>query len=99
MDIQIRDLKAVTYPNLGRYVYADLASGKHAVFVAIEDGGGALRNAPAVQVIVQNASHRVWRGMGKRFPTIEAAVANYRTPEIRALIRAAAELAPTAVAA
>lgn len=33
------------------------------------------------------------RGMGKHFPTIEAALTNYKTAEIRAMIAHAAELA------
>lgn len=45
-----------------------------------------------ISVIVQNASHRAWRGLGKRFDDIATAIANYKTPAIKAMISKAAEL-------
>lgn len=85
MDILVKQAKAETYTNLGRYFYCDMTSGKHTVLVCVKPRG--------LQVIVQNDSHRVWRGMGKDFPSVEAAVANYKTPAIRAMIQHAAQLA------
>lgn len=83
--IQIISAKEQTYPNLGRYFYVDLASGKHSVSIAVRPNG--------LQVIVQNASNRAWRGMGKSFADKAAALAAYKTPEIRAMIEKAVELA------
>jgi hypothetical protein len=86
--VQIIETKAKTYPNLGRYFFAELSAGKHKAMVTV---------APNyLQVIVQNASNRAWRGMGKRFTNTEAALAAYKTAEIRAMIQAAADLSAAA---
>lgn len=82
--IEIKDTKVETYSNLGRYFYADMSNGKHSLAVAIKPHG--------VQVVVCNASHRAWRRMGKEFPTMDAALAYYRTDAIRAMLTRAAEL-------
>ena len=74
--------------HLGRYFYAELECGKHAVLVVVKPKG--------LQIIVQNEQHRVWRGLGKEFATLEAAVANYRTPAIREMIAEAVRLAQPA---
>lgn len=39
-----------------------------------------------VQVIVDNASHRAFRGMGKTFTTFEDALSNYKSPKLKAMI-------------
>jgi len=84
MQIQVKSAKHETYKNLGRYFYASMEAGKHSLTVAI---------APEhVQVIVENAANRAWRGMGKRFENMAAALGNYKTPEIRAMLQAAEEL-------
>lgn len=44
-----------------------------------------------VQVCSQNASHKVWRGMGKRFDNLQAALAGYKSSAMRAMIQAATE--------
>lgn len=84
MEILVKSAKAETYSNLGRYFYADMQSGKHCVFVCVKPRG--------IQVIVQNDAHRVWRGMGKEFPSVEAACANYKTGAIKAMIQHANQL-------
>jgi hypothetical protein len=43
-----------------------------------------------VQVCNQNASHKVWRGMGKRFNNLQAALTNYKSAAMRSMIEAAA---------
>ena len=51
----------------------------------------------AVRVCVQNASNRAYRmGVGKAFPSFDAAVAAYKSADVRAIIRAAADLCATA---
>jgi hypothetical protein len=79
--IEIVKTNVTVFPNLGRYFFADLSCGKHNISVSM--------SPTEVRVIVQNASNRAWRGMGKTFPSIDAALANYKTPAVRAMIRAA----------
>jgi hypothetical protein len=84
MNVQLLAAKAEHYSNLGRYFYAEMVSGKHHASFAF---------APDyVQVCVHNASNRVWRGMGKRFATVEAAIANYKTAAVRSMIEEAARM-------
>jgi hypothetical protein len=84
--ILIKRSEAKVYPNLGGlYFTAELESGKHSAIVVCRARGG-------LQVIVQNAANRCWKGMGKSFPTGEAALAAYKTPEIRAMISEALRL-------
>lgn len=45
-----------------------------------------------VSVLVLNASHKAYRGMGRQFPTVAAAVAGYKTESVQAMIRHAADL-------
>jgi len=42
-----------------------------------------------LQVICQNACHKVWRGAGRFFPTAAAAFAGYKSAEMKAIIQAA----------
>lgn len=64
----------------GTYVQA--TCGNVSALVCIQSHG--------VQVICQNAAHKVWRGMGRRFESVELALANYKSGEMRAIIQAAA---------
>lgn len=68
--------------NSGLYVNA--TCGKVSALVAI--------NHFEIRVIVQNASHKVWRGQGKGFRTAAEAVANYKSAELKAIISAANDL-------
>lgn len=87
MDIQVVKSEHKTYQNLGRYFYSEMRAGKHHVTVAV---------APKyLQVIVHNASNRCWRGMGKQFPNLAAALAYYKTPEVRAMLELAVAQAAT----
>jgi hypothetical protein len=88
MLIQIVRDETQSYGNLGTQVrYVQMTSGRHSVLVAIETG-----RWPRVNVVVQNAAHRVWRGAGRYFPTLAEAADHYKTPEIRAMVRHAAEV-------
>jgi len=42
-----------------------------------------------VNVTVNNAMHRAFRGIGKDFTTFEAAIENYKDSKIKAMIQAA----------
>jgi hypothetical protein len=87
--VQVIKTHATTYPNTGRYFFAELAAGQHSIIVTV---------APKyIAVTVQNASNRAWRGPGKNFRTLDAALANYKTAEIRAMLRTAVELSVAAV--
>ena len=51
----------------------------------------------SVRVCVQNSSNRAYRvGVGKVFPSFDAAAAAYKLADVRAIIRAAADLCATA---
>jgi hypothetical protein len=89
--IQIIKTNDTTHTNIGRYFMAEMQSGKHSVIVVV---------APNyLQIVVQNASNRAWRGMGKHFPTLEVALAAYKTAEIRAMISHAVEMSKQTAAA
>lgn len=88
--ILIRRSEAKVYQNLGGlYFTAELESGKHSAIVVVRPRGG-------LQVIVQNAANRCWKGMGKSFQHPELALAAYKTPQIRAMICEALRLAQEA---
>ena len=88
MNVIIAEQMTKTYPNIGRYTHVIGECGKHRATVTV---------APNyINVSVQNAAHRAWRGMGKTFATVEQALANYRTAEIRAIIEAARAAAQVA---
>lgn len=46
-------------------------------------------NSNYVNVTVNNAMHRAFRGIGKDFATFEAAIENYKDSKIKAMIEAA----------
>ncbi len=51
--------------------------------------GAVYITAHGLQVLCMNASHRAWRGGGKHFPTVDAALAGYKSGEMKAIIQAA----------
>lgn len=90
MEIIIKSAKAETYKTLGHYFYVEAQSGKHSATIVIKPTG--------VTVVVENASNRCWRGLGKDYQSVEVAVAAYKTPAIQGMIREAAALAAQPVA-
>lgn len=70
------------------YLYVEMVCGKHSALVVVCRGA-----TNYVQVIVQNAMNRAWRGMGKRFANVETAVAAYKTQAVRSMIETACGLA------
>jgi hypothetical protein len=46
----------------------------------------AFKGTGYVQVVVHNASHKAYKGMGKYFDTLDTAIANYKKREIKALL-------------
>lgn len=71
--------------SLGRYFTVELETAKAAAIVCVDPC--------SVRVIVQNAAHKAYRGMGKHFANEAAALANYKRADIRAMIAHAVELA------
>ena len=88
MNVLITQQLARTYDNIGRCTFVTAECGKHRATVLV---------APNyINVSVQNAAHRAWKGMGKTFATVEQALANYRSAPIRAIIEAARDAAQVA---
>ena len=69
--------------------HIEAQAGKQKATVSIYKG--SLANL-GVQVVCQNASHRAFRGAGKFFKDIGAALDNYRSAEMRAIIELAASV-------
>jgi hypothetical protein len=86
-DIQVVRSEPKTYENLGRYFYCEMRAGKHHVTVAVAPNH--------LQIIVHNASNRCWRGLGKQFPNLAAALAYYKTPAVRSMLELAVAQAAT----
>ena len=63
--------------------WVDATCNKTSAWVAISKHG--------VQVCTKNAAHKAWGGMGKHFNTKDAAISNYRSGEMKAIIEAAFE--------
>lgn len=86
MDINILDTSRQTA--LGNeYLYVEMQCGKHAALVVVCRGA-----TNYVQVVVQNAMNRAWRGMGKRFASLDAALKAYKTEAIRGMIETACQM-------
>ena len=83
MDIQVINSEHKTYPNLDRYFSCEMRSGKHHATVTV-----ALNH---LEVSVHNASNHAWRGPGRRFETLDAAMSYYKTPALRAMVQYASE--------
>lgn len=81
MEIQILNTSRKTYANLGDYLFLEAQAGKHHATVALGPNG--------IDVCVHNASNRAWRGTGRRFETVEAAIAGYKTEAVKEMIRLA----------
>lgn len=70
------------------YLYVEMTCGKHSALVVVCRGA-----TNYVQVVVQNAMNRAWKGMGKRFATADAALKAYKTDAIRSMIQTACGIA------
>jgi hypothetical protein len=82
-DVRVISTSDATHAT-GRYFSAELECGAHAALVVV---------APSyIAVVVRNASNAAHRGMGKEFPTLDAALAYYKTAAIGAMLRTAVKL-------
>jgi DNA-binding protein H-NS len=77
MDILI---ESETSDNQGRS-FSVVAAGQR-VYVRVP-----AHKSAQVNVIVQNASHRAWRGCGKFFDSLESALDAYKSEKVKAAIR------------
>lgn len=88
MLVEIVQVIEQNHTNIGRSVTAEARCGRHSALVLVSDGGGRLGCRPYVHVCVQNASHRAWKGMGKRYDTEAQALEHFKTPAVKAIISA-----------
>ena len=66
MKISVSHDETKNYPNLGTYRIVEITAGKTTVTIS-----DAMKSSvPHIQVIVNNASHRAWRSMGRTFPNL-----------------------------
>ena len=63
------------------YTYITLATEKKEVFVCV--------NPNYIQVIYQNAANRAMRGQGKFFNSFNDAIENYKSTDLKAILRTA----------
>jgi hypothetical protein len=75
----------------GDYFTVELTDGKRALSVVFSPSP-----YNPIHVLVLNASHKAYRGTGRQFQTVAAAIAGYKTEGVQAMIRHAAELRATA---
>jgi hypothetical protein len=70
------------------YLYVTMETEKHSATITVCRGESGY-----IGVCVHNAANRVWRKFGKQFATAADAIANYKTPAIKAMIETACEMA------
>ena len=86
--MEINVIRTTRQAALGNeYLYVEMTCGKHAALVVVCRGA-----TDYVQVVVQNAMNRAWRGMGKRFASLDSALKAYKTDAIRSMISTACEM-------
>jgi len=66
------------------YRYLELATEKVSAFVTFMPWG--------VQVCCKNSSHKVWRGAGRLFNSIQDAIEGYKSADMRSILTTAANL-------
>lgn len=65
--------------------YATMTRGKMSAYIGVTKWG-------QWNVCVNNSSHKVWRGMGKMYASHEAALAAYKSDEMKAILNHAREV-------
>ena len=80
MDINVEEKVVTEY---GTYITA--STGNRSAFITINKDN-------SLQVCCKNASHKVWKGLGRYFDNIDDAIAGYKSGEMKALIRMAVDL-------
>lgn len=74
--------------NGNEHMVVEMVCGKHAASVWVCRGADA-----HIRVVVKNAAHRCWKGLGNRFATVAEALAAYKTDAVRRMIETASEMA------
>lgn len=83
MDILITNNSQETINGV-TYKTVSAICGKKEASITIRSG-----RMTGINVTVRNAMQKAWRGMGKEFDTIEQAIENYKSTEIKSIIKAA----------
>lgn len=78
--VMIEDIERI-----GQATYLTLSTDKKAANITVHDDG-------RLNVTCVNASHRVWRGAGRSFATVDDALSGYKSGDIKSLIRSAVDL-------
>jgi hypothetical protein len=89
MEIAIKTNSASTGPSGRSYRNFELVVDGVTVSVMIGDGGAL---GHSVSVLVVNASHRAFRGLGRTFPSLTAAREAYKGKHARAALAAVSDL-------
>lgn len=82
MDILINEKSTLSINGITFNNYSLNCEGKESLIVV---ASGKLNY---INVIILNAAHKAWKGNGKFFSTIDAAMANYKDVKIKAMIQA-----------
>lgn len=72
---------------VGTYRRFEVRTARHEVIVTVFSGFTSY-----VRVLVRNASHRTWRGMGRQFWSFGEAIEAYKTEDIRASLATISEV-------
>lgn len=87
------DLTVNHVANNPQQFFCDLTSGKTRAIINRSKGSD-----PRFWVCCKNASHKVYRGLGRPFDTLDDALADYKSPRMKTIINAARDLWLEAVA-
>lgn len=75
-------IESVESNEFGKYISA--SCGKKSAFITLYHNGN-------VNVICKNAMHKVWNGGGKMFNSVDEAINNYKSSEMKSIIRMVSE--------
>ena len=82
MDVLIKRDETTKYPNVGLYRTIEVCANGLGVLLILKPNG--------LQVVVQNASNRAWRGLGREFRDLRHAMTTYRDQRVLAALGAVA---------
>lgn len=87
MQVQITEKLSNVEGNYAYSVFAAEAGNTKATVSIVENSVNVALNYCGV--IVDNAAHKVWRGPGRQFSSIDAAILHYRSGEVKAILECA----------
>lgn len=86
MQVQITNTNSLNANNSTYKTVEMMCEGKSASVMIVSGG------INYVSVIVNNAAHRAYRGLGRQFENFSEALSAYSSPEVRSMIQAAQNL-------